>query len=99
MSPFASSGTLICNSCEVEAVPLSDESGLPIVQCPACGEFGDHAEVLQLAGQHLMRGPVDELRNRLARSTSGLKNVKYIRGSQPSLPTPKFVFREDAEEQ
>ena len=99
MSPIASSGTLICNSCEVEAVILSDESGPPIVQCPVCGEFGDHAEVLRLAGQHRLRGPVDELRNRLARSTSGLKNVKYIRGSQPSLPTPKFVFREDAEEQ
>ena len=98
MSAVASSGTLICNSCAVDAVLLSDESGPPVVQCPVCGESGDHAEVRQLAGLHFLRGPVDELRDRRARSASGLKNVKYIRGSWQSLPTPKFVFRQDAEQ-
>ena len=97
MSPFASSGTLICNNCEVDALLLSDEPGRQIAQCPVCGVSGDRDEVLQLAGRHLMRGPVDELRNRLARSPSSL-NARYVRGSQLSLPTPKFVFRQDAEE-
>ena len=83
----------MCHSCKVDAVPDSGDSGREIVKCPTCGESGDREEVVRLAGQHLMSGPIDELRDSLARSTAGLKNVKYVRGSRPNLPTPKFVFR------
>lgn len=93
MTPAASSGTLICRSCEVDAVLVSGDSGREMVKCPACGESGDREEVVRLAGQHRMSGPIEELRDSLARSTAGIKDVKYVRGSRPNLPTPKFVFR------
>ena len=92
MTPSASSGTLICRSCKVDAVLVSGDSGREMLKCPACGETGDREEVIRLAGQHRMSGPIDELRDRLARGTAGLKNVEYVRGARPNLPTPKFVF-------
>lgn len=93
MTPSASSGMLICRSCEVDAVLVSGDSCRETVECPTCGESGDREEVVRLAGRHLLGGPIDELRDCLARSTAGLKNVNYVRGSRPNLPTPKFVFR------
>lgn len=93
MTPADSSGPLVCRSCEVDAVLVSGDSGREMVKCPTCGESGDREEVFHLAGQHRMSGPIEELRDRLARSTAGLKNVNYVRGSRPNLPTAKFVFR------
>lgn len=93
MTPVASSETLVCRICEVDAVLVSGDSGREMVKCPACGESGDREEVLHLAGQHRLSGPIDELRDSLARSTAGLKNVNYVRESRPNLSTPKFVFR------
>ena len=89
------SGVLVCDSCQITAELLRPEHESDRVRCPNCGIIDDLEEAQILAARHLQQPMIEGLRRGFARDAARSKHVKYVRGSTPSLPTPRFVFKPD----
>ncbi len=84
---------LVCLRCKVAPELVREKGQRDIIRCSRCGVFGDREEVIRAAAQHVARKITDDLQDRLARSTSLSKNVRYLRGNRKGESTPAFVFQ------
>ena len=85
--------TLVCRICQRQPELVKEEGRSDAIRCPVCGESSDLNEAVKRAAQQISGDIINDLQNRLSRSMSGSKSVRYIRGNRKNMSAPRFVFR------